>query len=441
MLTAERLKTIAKLAAPITIAMSSTMVMSLIDLAMVGTLGSASVAAVGLAGFCSTLVFAFMYGLAPAVQGFVARRRGEGSDEPKCIPLNAALVIAVVAGIPLTLLCHFVTPFFFSLLSSDPEVTRIGVPFLQILYLAIIPVGIIGAFRGFWSGMERPAIYMGIVIFMDALNILLNYIFIFGNFGAPALGATGAAIGTASALFAGMLIHAAVGFLRLRKDGFLDFGPAMALIGRVFKLGLPATMQEFFYSAGYIVFFWMIGMVGTVELAAANVLVRVTMILVLIAMSLGNASATLVSKSVGEKDLAGAEQWGWDVAKLGVVGITLLSLPLLIWPEWFLSIFVNDPHTIATATVPLQMLAATTGLGSLIYILAYTLVSVGDGNRVMLVSFTTQWFIFLPAVWVVGPYLNHGLLEIWIVQMVYGFFATALIVAIWMDGRWKKITI
>ncbi len=441
MLSSARVKTITKLAFPITIALSSSMVMALIDLAMVGKLGSASVAAVGLASFSSTLIFAFMFGLAPAVQGYVARRRGEGSEEPRCVSLNAALLVALLVGVPLTIICHLFAPFFFSLISSDPEVTRIGVPFLSTMYLGIVAVGINSAFRGFWSGMEKPLVYMYIVIFMDCLNILLNYIFIYGNFGAPALGATGAAIGTVSAMFAGALINLTLGFLRFRKEAIFDFKPAMALVSRIFQLGLPATMQEFFYSAGYIVFFWMIGLVGTVELAAANVLVRLTMILVLLAMSLGSASATLVSKSVGEGDLAGAAQWGWDSGKLGVIGITLLGLPLLLFPEWFLTIFLTDAKTIATGIVPLQMVAATTGLGSLIYIFAYTLFSVGDGNRVMLVSFTTQWFIFLPAVWFVGPHLNYGLMEIWLVQMVYGFFATALITALWVDGRWKKIKI
>jgi Na+-driven multidrug efflux pump len=85
--------------------------------------------------------------------------------------------------------------------------------------------------------------------------------------------------------------------------------------------------------------------------------------------------------------------------------------------------------------------AATTGVGSLIYIFAYTLYSVGDGKRVVMVSFSTQWLFFLPAAWIVGPYLKYGLLQIWLVQMVYGVLATSLITAIWAGGRWKKIKI
>jgi Na+-driven multidrug efflux pump len=58
-----------------------------------------------------------------------------------------------------------------------------------------------------------------------------------------------------------------------------------------------------------------------------------------------------------------------------------------------------------------------------------------------MVSFSTQWLFFLPAAWIVGPYLKYGLLQIWLVQMVYGALATALITTIWAGGRWKKIKI
>jgi MATE family multidrug resistance protein len=441
MITWKRTKTISALAFPVGVAQSLTLIMSLIDLAMVGTLGNHAIAAVGLSVFSNTLVLAFVVGITPAVQGLVARRRGEGSTEPACLPLNAGLLTALAAGIPLTILCYVFTPLLFSLISSDPEVTKVGVPFLRILYAAIIAVGMDSAFKGYWYGMEKPKMHMLIVLIMICLNIGGNYVLIFGKFGAPALGAVGAAISTAAALYVGVIVNFALVNFLFRKDGFLHVRPERSLLARVFKLGLPNTMQQFFYSAGYVAFFWIVGQVGTSELAAANVLVRVTMVLVLLAMSLATASATLVSKTVGEGDTAGAAQWGWDTGKIGVIGISLLGLPLFLFPEWFLSIFLSDPHTISIAVIPLRLVAATTGLGSLIYIFAYTLYTVGDGKRVMMVSFSTQWFFFLPAAWIVGPYLKYGLLQIWVVQIIYGALATTLITAIWAGGKWKKVKI
>jgi len=441
MITWKRTRTISTLAFPVGIALSSTLAMSLIDLAMVRTLGIHTIAAVGLSVFSNTLILAFVAGIAPAVQGTVARRRGEGSTEPRCLPLNAGLVAALVVGIPLTIVCYFASPFFFSLISSDPAVTRVGVPFLRALYMGIIAVGLGSAFKGYWYAIERPKVNMTIVVLMSCLNFCGNYVLIFGRFGAPALGATGAAISTVVSLYVGVIINFALIFVQFRKDGFLSVKPARSMLVRIFKLSLPATMQEFFFSAGYIVFLWMVGKIGTAELAAANVLLRITMVLVLLAMSLGTASATLVSKAVGAGDPAGAAAWGWDTGKLGVIGITLLGIPLFLFPERCLAIFLSNPHAISLAVIPLRMVAATTGVGSLIYIFAYTLYSVGDGNRVIMASFSTQWLLFLPAVWIVGPYLKYGLLQIWLVQMAYGTIATAWIVAIWADGRWKKLRI
>src|ERR1041385_4966333 len=390
MITMERVKIISKLTLPISVALGSTLTMALVDLAMVGRFGNHATAALGLSVFSNTLVLAFVSGIAPAVQGIVARRRGQGAAEAKCLPLNAGLLMALLVGTPLTVIGYWLSPLFFPVISHDPEVIKIGVPFLQILYLAVIAVGMDAAFRGFWTGMEKVKLYMTIVLFMQCMNGFLNYTLIFGHFGAPALGPRGAAIATASSLYAGVIVNFAMIYFRFRKDAFLKARPEASLLARIFKLGLPGTVQEFLFAAGYIVFFMLVGRMGTAELAAANVLTRFSLVAGLLAMSIGIASATLVSRTVGEGDLAGAARWGWDSGKLGIILITLLGVPLFLFPRLFLSIFLTNPATILMAVVPLRIMAAGTGVASLIYIFAYTLISVGDGNRVILVSFATQ---------------------------------------------------
>src|SRR5258708_28876420 len=142
MLTTVRVKAISKLAVPVAMALSTNLVMSWIDLAMVGKLGTHAIAAAGLASFSYALVLSLVGGIAPAVQGLVARRRGEGSKDPKCLPLNGGILLAVAAGIPMTFLCLWLTPQFFSFISSDPLVTKIGVAFLPIPYLSIVVSGV-----------------------------------------------------------------------------------------------------------------------------------------------------------------------------------------------------------------------------------------------------------------------------------------------------------
>jgi putative MATE family efflux protein len=415
--------------------------MALIDLAMVGTLGNNAIAAVGLAAFSNSLVLAFVYGFRPAVQGLTARRRGEGSAEPICLSLNGGLLSALVVGIPLTIICYIFSPFFFSLISSDPEVTKIGAPYLQILYLGIVAMGMNSAFSGYWSGMEKPKVYMVIALFMDCLHIFLNYILIFGHFGAPALGAKGVAISTVVSLYVGVIINFVIVSAHYRKEGFLNAKPERSLLERIFQVVLPSGMQQFFLAAGYVVFLWMIGQVGTGELAAANVVVRITIVLLLLSTAIGYASATLVSRTLGEGDHEGAARWGWDAGKLGVIVITLLGLPLVLFPNFVLSIFLSDPYAISLAVIPLRAVGALAGIAGLVNIFSYTLVSVGDGKRVMLVAFSTTWFFFLPAVWVIGPYLGYGLLQIFGAQLAWNLLANVLLTSMWAGGKWKTIKI
>lgn len=441
MLSRKRISEITRLALPIAVGMGSSFIMVLIDLAMIGRLGNVALAAVGLSVFANGLVVAFVAGVTPAVQGIVARRIGEKSSEPKCLPLNGGLGLVLVLGIPLFLLFYLVTPFLFSAIASDPLVVEEGVPYLRAILFALIAVGMNNAFHGFWNGIGRVRIFMTNVIFMNCLNVLLNYMLIFGNFGAPELGTLGAGIASAVSFYVGLLIYFLVTHMYYRKDGFMSVKPEKTLLVHIFKIGLPAALQMATFSLGFIVFYWIVGKVGTAELAAINVLVRVSLLLTLFAEALGMASATLVSTSLGEGEPNAAAEWGWDIAKLGVIFITILGLPMLLTPEWFLSLFLTDQATIEMAIMPARITAALSGVASLIMIFATTLVSLGDGKRVLLVSFCTQWMFFLPAVWIVGPLLKYGLLEITYVQGLYGLLATGLITAIWHGGRWKEIKI
>jgi putative MATE family efflux protein len=441
MLTRERVGTIGKLSIPIGIGLSSNLIMAMVDLAMIRPLGNHATAAVGLSVFCQSLIVAFVAGLGPVVQGAVARRRGQGSTEPVCLPLNAGLLMALIIGIPLTVLGYFGAPVLFSLLSDDPAVIRTGVPFLRTLYAVVIAIGMNVAFKGFWAGMEKPKVFMAIVVFINCLNFFGNFVLITGRFGAPALGATGAALSTAFSVCVGVVINFTLVWRRYRPEGFLRARPTKKLLTRIFQLGVPATVQEFVFALGFVVLFWLVGQIGTAEVAALNVMIRISFVLSILSLALGSTSATLVSKTLGQGDPEGAAQWGWDVAKLGVVVITLIGLPFVLFPRFFLSLFLSNPHTIAIAVIPWQVAAGLAGVASLTYVFAYTLISVGDAARVAIVSFGTQWLFFLPAVWFVGPYLHYGLLEVTYVQVVYGAVSTALITAIWAQGRWKKVHI
>lgn len=441
MIKTSRLRTILQLAMPVTAGLFSTFLMAMVDLAMVGKIGIAAVAAVGVAGFTYTLVAAMMSGMTPAVQGIVSRRLGEGSHEPLCEPLNAGLLISLVVGLPVAAMCFLLVPSYFRFISPDPAVVREGVPFLSALFVGMVATGLNAAFHGFWAGVGRTKVYMLNIIATNLLNIFLNYSLIYGNFGFPALGTLGCGIATTTSAFFGTFLYFIVTYVNYRGEGFLSNRPTKAGVLRMLNIGVPAVMETALFSLGFLVFYWIVGRMGTPELAASNVLVRLTIITDLFGTALGVAAITLIQRSLGEGNASEAERWGWDIAKIGVVWITLLGTPILLFPREVLGIFLSDPYTLEIAVLPAQITAACLGLASLIMIFATTLISLGDGKRVLLVSFTMQWLIYLPGVWIVGVMMQGGLMGITYVQLVYGVLAVVFIMSLWMGGRWKTLKI
>ncbi|XOV79528.1 MAG: MATE family efflux transporter [Aestuariibacter sp.] len=433
----KRVRRILKLAVPVTVGLLSSFIMVFVDLAMLGSLGNSVLAAAGLASFAYAFVLSFVIGVAPAVQGIVARQLGEGNKQDICLPLHAGILIVLAIGIPLCVLFWWLSPGYFSLVSSDESLISAGVPYLQALSTAVIALGFAQCFQGHWAGMGKTKVYMFIVLLINAMNIVFNYMFIFGNWGAPELGAQGAGIATSSASWIGALLYFIVTYWRSHKQGFLQQMPDRGMLNRVFLIGLPESIREAMFALGYIIFYALVGLIGTSELAAMNVLIRVALLMAVFPLALGVAAATLTSEAVGRKDIPDADRWGWDTGKIGILWVTFLGLPLLLFPRAFLSLFLADPGTLEMAVIPLQMTGVFTGITSLIFIFAYALISLGDGNRVLLVSFVTQWLVFLPAVWVVGPYLGFGLLEVWWVQTIYALLTTALITWLWCDGKWQ----
>ena len=119
------------IAVPIMGGMMSQNVLNLVDIGMVGRLGDSALAATGIGSFANYLAIAFIIGLSAGVQALAARRLGEGRTAETAVPLNGGLILSLIIGLPLCLVLVLATPFAFGLLTDDPAVQELGVPYLQ----------------------------------------------------------------------------------------------------------------------------------------------------------------------------------------------------------------------------------------------------------------------------------------------------------------------
>ena len=438
---ANRAKTIMTLALPIIGGMVSQNILNLIDTAMVGHLGDNALAAVGIGGFATFMATAFITGLSSGVQAMAARRLGEGQTDKTAIPLNGGVLLAIAMALPLTGLLFFATPSLFPYLMSEPAVIAVGVPYVQVRMLGIAATGVNFVFRGYWNGVNLSKLYMRTLVLMHITNIILNYILIFGKFGAPELGATGAAIGTTASLYVGSAYYISMGFVHAREGGFFSGLPDKQTILTMLRLSIPTSLQNFFFAAGMTTFFWIVGKLGTSELAASQVLVNLLLVALLPGIGFGLAAASLVGQALGRRDKSDAKQWGWDVMQLATVVVALLALPSFIFPDFFLGWFLHNPETLEIARLPMRMIAAGIALDVAGLVLMNALLGAGDARRVMVVSILMQWAVNLPLAYLLGVHLGYGLIAVWLVQLTYRAIQSGIFILLWKQGTWADIEV
>jgi putative MATE family efflux protein len=437
----DRLKRILTLALPIMGGMVSQNLMNVVDTAMVGVLGNTALAAVGMGSFTAFMCQALVLGVSSAVQATAARRKGEGETATMALSLNGGILLVLLASLVLSGPLFLLVPRFFPYLNGDPAVVAAGVPYLQVRVLAIVFVGINFAFRGYWNAVDLSRIYMSTLILMHAANIALNYVLIFGKFGAPALGVTGAGIGTSVATAIGSATYFALGWRHARRNGFLRGLPPRAEFRTLVGLSIPNGIQNLFFSAGFVVFYWIVGQVGTAELAAANVLINVMLVAILPGMGLGLSAATLVGQALGRHDPRDAARWAWDVVKVGVLGLGLLGVPMWAAPELVLSVFIHDPATLALASPVMRLVGGIIAMEGVGIVLMHSLLGAGAAKWVMVVSISTQWGVCLPLAYLVGPVLGLGLFDVWLVQGGYRALGVVIYALLWQRGRWAAIRV
>lgn len=429
------------IALPIIGGMLSQNLLNLVDIGMVGKLGDAALAATGVGSFANYLSISAILGLSTGVQAVAARRLGQGKHGETAIALNGGLFLALIVGLTLSFILVSLAPVLFPLLNSDPAVIEQGAPYLQVRLLGIAAVGMNFAFRGYWSAVHLTRLYFRTIVTMHILNIFLNWVLIFGNLGMPALGVVGAGMATTISIYVGTIFYFILGWQHARDHGFLKGLPVREDLIRQIKLSLPASVQQMFASAGLVVLVWILGKIGTAEVAAANVLMTLVLTLMLPSMGLGIATSTLVGNALGRKEVDDAALWGWQGASLAFFTNLLVGLALMMLAEPVLGIFIQDPQTLQLAYYPLLITASIVAFETSGIVLMQALQGAGATSRVMIIAIIGQWVLFLPLAWSVGVSLGHGLLGIWLIQGLTRALQAIAFAWTWHRRHWAHITV
>jgi len=390
-----------RLALPLVLAEIGWMTMGIVDTIMVGHLSdsASAIGAVSISTGIFNVVAFFGGGLLIGLDTLVAQAFGAGQRED----CHRSLVNGTYLAILMTPV--LMAPFWFfdrllQALHIDPLVAAEAVPYMKALAIGIFPLLLYFAVRRTIQAMNmvRPVAFA--LVTANLINLLFNWVLIYGKWGAPALGVTGSGWSTALArLYMALVL---VGYLfwydhkhrteLLKTPVNIDF----RRIRRLIILGLPAAMQITLEISAFALTAALIGRLGAVPLAAHQIALNTVALTYMVPLGISSAAAVRVGQAIGRKDSAGAAISGDTAILIGVVFMGLCSIPLLVVPRAIARVYTPDEAVIHTTILLLAAGAAFQLFDGLQTVATGALRGAGDTRTPMLCHFTAYWVIGLP---------------------------------------------
>lgn len=440
-------KKILRVALPAIAGLSTQMIVSLVDAAMVGRLENATyaLAAMGIGVLATWALISFFSSLATGTHVIVARRFGQQNYVECGNVLNNSLLISVIIGSIVTSIGVFFSFEIADLFSSDANVTIYASDYIFYRFLGIPLFLISVSYRGFYFGINKGKAFMVSGLITNMLNVIFNYIFIFGNFGFPKMELAGAGLGSTLATGFDFLFYTYILLLKRYRDKFQNFRHFkfdFEVIKSIWKISLPVSFQNLFILIGFLSFIGITGIIGTKEQAASQAIISTLFISFLPCFGFGIAVQTLVGINLGANKFKLARIFGLETAKVASIYTISLGIIFIFIPQYMLLIITNDYSIIETAKNSLRVAGIAQMFYAIGIVLANALQATGKMVYVMKTEVISNLLVFVPLAYIFGIYLNYGLIGAWFALPIYiAIYSSAMLYKFSSNDWFDKIPI
>lgn len=360
-----------------------------------------------------------------------------------------SVYVSIVGGL-LFLLLIPLSPSVFRWMGHSEALQFLESQYFSSICYSALPTALVATASGYYTGLGRTSMIMWINGTGMILNIIFDYLLIFGKWGFPALGVEGAGYATAIANFGAALFAFAVIFFKegnqfsLREGWRFDFN----LMKRFLKYGLPSGLQWALEGLAFTVFLLFIGRMqnGAAALAASGIAVAIMFIAILPPLGIGQAVSVLVGQYLGGNQTDRAERVSYIGLEIAVIYILMVGSTFWMFPEFYLNWFHNsgDPEiwTLVSRMVPnlLLFVATFTAFDAMNIIFSFALRGAGDTRFVTAVALIVPWPIMvLPTWWAVdhpqGLYWAWGFASVFIITQAVIFWRR------FAHGKWKLMRV
>ena len=430
-----------KLAAPVILGMLGHQLVALVDNVMVGQLGSAELAAVSLGNSFMFVAMSLGIGFSTAITPLVAEADAEGNRAKGKSSFKHGLFLCIVLGTVLFAIVLGSKPLMY-MMSQPPEVVDLAMPYLNLVAASLVPMIIFQAFKQFSDGMSMTRYPMYATIVANLINVLLNYMFIFGKFGAPALGVVGAAIGTLASRFVMVFL---LWFMLSKKKktrfyvtGIKIFNLSKNMLRKLLGLGFPSAMQMLFEVGIFTAAVWLSGILGKNPQAANQIALNLASMTFMVAMGFSVAAMIRVGNQKGLLNFKELRRVAISIFLLTSLLSLVFAIGFILFsgdlPKVFLD-FDNldqfaDNTEVVTLASQLLIIAAIFQFADALQVVALgALRGMQDVKLPAVFTFIAYWIIGFPISYYLSMYTSLESMGIWI-GLLGGLTASAIMLFI-----------
>ncbi len=427
-----------KLASPVILGMLGHTFVGFIDNVMVGQLGAVELAAVSLGNSFVFIAMSLGIGFSTAITPLVAEADTEGDFVKGKSVFKHGLFLCTVLGLALFGLLLLAKPLMY-IMKQPEEVVALALPYLDLVAFSLVPLIIFQAIKQFSDGLSLTKYPMYATIIANLINVIINYVLIFGAFGFPKMGIVGAAVGTLVSRVVMLVFLWWLLAKRNRSKAFVTniklFKLSKQPIKKLMNLGFPSALQMFFEVAVFTAAIWLSGTLGANPQAANQIALNLSSMTFMVAMGLGVTAMIRVGNQKGLKDFTALKRIAESIFLLGFIFAIIFALLFVIFHKYLPELYVNlDNQETALDTAEVVKIAATLLLAAAIFqitdslqvIVLGALRGLQDVKIPTLITFVAYWLIGFPISFYLGKADAYGSIGIW-VGLVAGLSTAAIL--------------
>ncbi|QCE40171.1 MATE family efflux transporter [Psychroserpens sp. NJDZ02] len=439
-----------QLAAPVMLGMLGHTFVSFVDNIMVGQMGTAELAAVSLGNSFMFIAMSIGIGFSTAITPLVAEADSANDFEKGKSAFKHGLFLCTVLGVLLFLLLLLAKPLMY-LMKQPMEVVELAIPYLDLVAISLIPLIIFQGFKQFSDGLSLTKYPMYATILANLINVLLNYLLIFGKFGFPELGIVGAAYGT---LVSRIIMVFYLWWLlkgREKSKAYVTnikfFVLENVMLKKIINLGTPSAMQMFFEVAIFTAAIWLSGLLGKNPQAANQVALNLSSMTFMVATGLSVASMIRVGNQKGLHQYLELRRIAVSLFLMGFIFAVLFASLFLIFNQFLPRLYVDfddvvnfkDNMEVVTIASQLLIAAAVFQISDSLQVVALgALRGLQDVTIPTVITFISYWLIGFPISWYFGKAELYGSFGIWL-GLIAGLTSAAILLFIRFNYLTKRL--